>query len=421
MKKNSISIIFLLFASLFLLISTGCGTSESTSGSDRTGILNLEIVNKHSNSKIILPDIDMTPASYVINGTGPDGATFTVDSSETQVSVIELAFGTWALSVEGYNAAGTRIALGAGTAEVHTGETTNTDITVTPLTGNGTLNFVLTWEAADTETPSIESQLTSSDGTTQDLAFVITNGDTGTCTNDTLPAGYYALSVKLLDNGIYTMGAVEIIRIVEGAVTTGTIDFPEINKPGGTIDINITSDMQEPIDVSLSAVPETIASDAAVDVTASVPDGTGDVFHTWYVNGNFAAAGSTANPSYTITASALKLDGSYRLDVVTFSANGKRAGSKSASFTIAENIIPVVKYSHVFDISAGNPQIGNADIDDMMGTRTLSTYDLSAETQDGKAVWVNPYGARYPGDGLGAIYISHCPVNSKSELTFQLS
>ncbi|MCP4133852.1 MAG: hypothetical protein GY754_22980, partial [bacterium] len=47
--------------------------------------------------------------------------------------------------------------------------------------------------------------------------------------------------------------------------------------------------------------------------------------------------------------------------------------------------------------------------------------DLSAETQDGKAVWVNPYGARYPGDGLGAIYISHCPVNSKSELTFQLS
>ncbi|MCP4133851.1 MAG: hypothetical protein GY754_22975, partial [bacterium] len=419
MKKRSISVIFSLFACLFLLISTGCSSSNSFSGSDQTGILNLEIV-MNNNSRMILPDIDMTPVSYVINGAGPDGAAFTMNTTDTLVDVMELAFGTWVIAVDGYNGEGTRIAYGTETVEVHTGETTPIDIIVSPLTGNGTLNVLLTWESEDTEIPSIESQLIASDGTTLDLDFEINaNGDEGTYTNDALPAGYYTLSVKLLDNGIYTMGGVEIVRIVEGAETNGTIYFPEINKPGGNIGFAITANMGNPIDVTLSEIPGTIDPDATVEVTASVPDGTGDVFHTWYLNGNYAGMGSTANPTYTINAAELKLGNIYRLDVSTFSADGNRAGSASAKFKIEESAL-TWKYYHVFNQETGTPEIGHAKINDMPGTRALAIYDFLSETQTGDAIVLNAEGAVYSGDGTGAIYVSDCPVDSKSELVFTL-
>ncbi|MCP4132714.1 MAG: leucine-rich repeat domain-containing protein, partial [bacterium] len=189
------------------------------------------------------------------------------------------------------------------------------------------------------EVPSIEAQLINSSDVVQDLTFTISSIEgtsTGTFSDSALPAGYYVLSVKLLDNNIQTMGAVEIVRIVEGATSTGSFIFNEINKPGGTIIANILADMEEPIEVSMSDIPAELAKGTTTEVTASVPDGVGDVRYTWFINGEQQHIGSTADPVYTIPVDTLKTDGVYRIDLVAFTLDGKRGGSATDTFRVTE-------------------------------------------------------------------------------------
>ncbi|MCP4130409.1 MAG: hypothetical protein GY754_05460, partial [bacterium] len=189
------------------------------------------------------------------------------------------------------------------------------------------------------EVPSIEAQLINSSDVVQDLTFTISSIEgtsTGTFSDSALPAGYYVLSVKLLDNNIQTMGAVEIVRIVEGETSTGSFIFNEINKPGGTIMANIIADMEEPIEVSMSDIPAELAKGTTPSVTASVPDGVGDVRYTWFINGEQKHIGSTADPVYTIPVDTLKTDGVYRIDVVAFTLDGKRGGSATDTFSVIE-------------------------------------------------------------------------------------
>ncbi len=155
--------------------------------------------------------------------------------------------------------------------------------------------------------PSIEAQLIDADDTVQNLTFTINGeGNEGTFSSNAIPAGYYILNVKLLDNNIYTMGAVEIVRIVEGETTTGSFNFIEINRPGGNIMINIVADMEDPISVSMTEIPDEIAKGTTVSVTASVPADVGDVKYIWFINGESQYIGSTADPSFDIPVDSLK-------------------------------------------------------------------------------------------------------------------
>ncbi|MCP4129854.1 MAG: hypothetical protein GY754_02445 [bacterium] len=329
----------LALAVSLLFAAAGCGSSNPGSLADaqNSGTIKLTISQK-SGTKTILPNIDMTPAAYTINGTGPNGAEVNLSISDVSVDIPELAFGNWIISVDALNANDQLIARGSGAFSVHTGETTSADITVTPLAGNGTLTVTLEWNSDDTEVPSIEAQLINSSDEVQDLSFTINSEkDTGTFSASDIPAGYYVLSVKLLDNNIQTMGAVEIVRIVEGKTSTGSFIFNEINKPGGNIIANILADMEEPIEVSMSDIPGELAKGTTPSVTASVPDGVGDVRYTWFINGEQTHIGSTADPIYTIPVDSLKTGGVYRIDVVAFTIDGKRGGSASDSFNVTES------------------------------------------------------------------------------------
>ncbi|MCP4131130.1 MAG: hypothetical protein GY754_09135, partial [bacterium] len=194
MFKKSIFVLL----SMFLFLSTGC-FSSGTSETD-TGKLFLDI--SMGNSKTLLPGIDMVPAEYAVTGVGPGDNQFNVSGANSSVELTELAFGEWTVTVDALNAEGTVIARGSETITVHTGELTTANIVVSPLEGDGTLDLTLQWNAADTETPSIEAQLVDSSGTVRDLSFVINNGNTGVFTDTAVAAGYYTLVVKLLDNSI---------------------------------------------------------------------------------------------------------------------------------------------------------------------------------------------------------------------------
>jgi hypothetical protein len=124
------------------------------------------------------------------------------------------------------------------------------------------------------------------------------------------------------------MGAVEVVRIVSGQITSGAYDFSNVNM--GTIEVNITPAMANPILVGISDVPSTVAVGTSVTATASVSDGTANVVYVWYLNGVSQATG----PSYSFGSNLNT--GYYRLDVTAFTADGIRAGSATASFQIAK-------------------------------------------------------------------------------------
>ena len=316
-----------------LVFLTGCGSSADK---ENTGAIKLNISAKNG-TKSMLPDIDMTPAKYNVTGSGPDSAVFVLSITDVSVEIPELAFGAWVVTVDALNADDKLIARGSGNFTVHTGETTPAEIIVTPLEGNGTLDITIQWNNEDTEVPLIEAQLINADEEVQDLTFTINgDGNTATFSDTTIPAGYYILNVKLLDNNIYTMGAVEIVRIVDGETTTGNFNFNEINKPGGNILINIIADMEEPIEVTMSEIPEEIAKGTTMSVISSVPDGLENIKYIWFINGEQKHIGSSAAPSYDIPVETLKTGGVYRIDVVALTMDGKRGGSATDSFKVTE-------------------------------------------------------------------------------------
>jgi len=282
-------------------------------------------------ARTLLPPIDMIPASFDITGTGPGGKTFSRSTTGTSLTISKLVFGTWNVTVSAKNASGTVIGQGTGTATVVTGQQTTLAITVTPISGTGTLDLGVTWTAADVPAPSIDAQLLPSSGSPIPLAFTLAAGSAG-CLKTGIASGYYTLTLKLLDNGVLVMGAVEVVRIVTGQATSGTFDFTQVNKGTGTLIVTITPANADPITVTISGQSATLSAGSSMTVTSSVPAAVGNVTYVWYLNGEPKATGSSASPSFILgdTLSA----GFYRLDVTAFTVDGLRAGAATCSFTV---------------------------------------------------------------------------------------
>jgi hypothetical protein len=322
--RTMLVIVLVALSAGFLL--AGC-TPPGAAG--QTGAIQLSL--GMAAGRTLLPSIDMTPASYAVSGTGPSGATFTVTTAQSSVTVPGLAFGQWTVSVSASNAAGTQIALGSGTVSVATGQQSSLAVTVTPLSGNGTLSLTATWIGARVGLPTVSAQLLPMTGSAIPLSFTVGSGS-ATAASATVPAGYYTLTLQLLDNGVNVYGAVDVVRIVKGQTTSGTYDFSASNQVGGSIAVAITPVMSNPLSVSITGQTATLAFGANMTVTAALTGYSGNVTYVWYVNGVSQATGSSASPSFTF-GSALPV-GAYRLDVTAFSTDGLRAGSANASFQV---------------------------------------------------------------------------------------
>jgi hypothetical protein len=278
--------------------------------------------------KTLLPPLDMTPASYTVTGDGPNGGHFEQSTAGPSVTIPELSFGDWTVTVDALNDESVIIGQGQAVVTVHAGQTQNVHVPVRPLAGHGTLALTITWPAAQTENPTVAASLLPFAGSAIALSFIIDPPGTGTCTATTIPTGYYTLQLELRDNDIPVAGAVEVVRIVKNETTSGQFDFPDITDPSGTLVVTISPELDDPIPVTLSGQVDTLDAGTSMTVTASVPPEVGAVTCVWYLNG----VKQTTAPSFAV-GSALT-PGSYRVDVTAFSADGRRAGSATHSFVV---------------------------------------------------------------------------------------
>ena len=277
-----------------------------------------------SAAKILLPSLDMVIASYTYAGTGPSGATFSSNGTATSYTASNLVQGSWSVTVNGLNAAGTVIDTGTASVSVVTGQTATVTIIVAPIVGNGTLTVNLTWPASLVSIPQITASLTSTAGVVTPLPFSAPANGTSTYTG-TVANGYYTLIIQLFDNGQLVMGSVEIARIVTGQTTTGTYNYTSINVGKGSIIVNITPAITNPIPVTVTGAIATVATGTPMNLSASVPAGN-TVTYVWYVNG--ASVGIGATFALNTATSPLSV-GSYRVDCVAFSTNGQNGGDST--------------------------------------------------------------------------------------------
>jgi hypothetical protein len=334
-KRRYILLLPILFCLLISLISCSLVPkwqfTFSNPSENEEGKANLLLnISSGFQPKTLLPDIDMTPFNYDIVGSGPNGTSFNVTTEQTPVEISSLDPGEWTVTVNAKNIDGTIISMGKESISLNAGNTKTLDIIVTPVEGHGTLDIAVYWTPSEVNDPSIIAQLTPATGSPIDLSFSLGEGS-ATCVDYTIPTGYHTLTVKLLDNGILVMGAVEVVRIVNEQVTSGVFEFFDVNQPGGDIAINITPEISDPIEVIMNGQLTEILLGESMTVSASVSQETVNVVFVWYINGESKETGA----SY-IVGSELPV-GVYRLDVTAFSADGKRAGSTSHTFDVMES------------------------------------------------------------------------------------
>jgi hypothetical protein len=402
MTKTNVKLIIAAATIALLGITLSCQNPFIPAGlgikdpANKPGTLVVQI--NASVAQSLLPDIDMLPASYIVAGTGPGGATFQTSPTATSpVIITNLKYGDWTVTVDALNKDGDIIGRTQqpAIAAVHAGQNTIVNVTVKPLEGYGTLSLTVTWNTSIIENGNINAQLVPTAGSTITLNFGSTTPGIATYSSSTIPTGYYTLVLQLQEGITPVMGAVETVRIAKDATTSGTFDFQQVDPVGGQITVNITPEMNNPIAITLAGSVNEITEGSTMTVTASVPADTGNVVYTWYLNGASKATG----PSYTVGSSLPA--GYYRLDVTAIAANGSRAGSASHSFQVTA--IQLTQANLIWDPNSET---------DLAGYKIY--YGMSSGTYDSVVDVGNHTAYTLPGLQVGkTYYISATAYNTK--------
>lgn len=294
---------YLAFVMVALLL-VGCGAVG------REGHLLLQI-NPQTEARTILPAIPMTCASYHIVLTM--GATVKTYDAPGNINV-ELVPGTWSIVVTGKNGDGTAIGEGTGSATVAIETPAIANVTVTPYTGSGTYAMTMKW--AEKVPAGAWSAEGSVGGVPSTWGAPVITGHIESVLTGSVAAGYYTILGLVKDGVTIQYGFADVLRIVQGNPTTGSIDF----RTGGALQINITPDMNDPLIVTVAGFVERIPVGTNVTLTASSP---GAATFTWFYNGQLWDSDNIADYGAASV-------GFRHLACIAYSADGHRAGSWTA-------------------------------------------------------------------------------------------
>jgi hypothetical protein len=156
MQISSLKYSFIKFTAILavVLLINSCGKinyiqHQKMLKEGGTGSLSLKIamasVVSGRGSKTILPETNMTPATYKVSGSGPAGSHFEESTSDGSIEISGLVFGEWVISAEALNEDGISIGAGQESATVISGQSTFCMISIMPSDGTGSLELTVEW------------------------------------------------------------------------------------------------------------------------------------------------------------------------------------------------------------------------------------------------------------------------------------
>ena len=328
MKKHlSITSRFAIFLLVLASLSlAGCKEDPARS----TLRLTLQNAQNPTEKSLVPTGIPLEVTKYVVQGTGPQGNTFSMESSNSSLEIEGLLIGNWDLYAVGQNSSGVDLVEGTESFLL-TAEPTNAVVQLNTLKGTGTMTINFQWDTEKISNASIELSVTNQAGVKTAVAPTISNLANGSATYSAFyPAGSYTVQARLYSGSIAVAGCAEAVRIVGNKITEGTITldldkFAEIpssltliNKAGTPIECSING---------LSTTMVAMQSTTAEISTTNISDN-GDLDISWFLDGEQIATGldCTFAPS----------SGTHRLDVIATGA--LLASSGSASFTFQATV-----------------------------------------------------------------------------------
>lgn len=341
----------------------------------------LTVLIEETVSRAIRPGASMLPASYDIAGIGPEGATFsrTVTGGNT-AAIAGLAYGTWTVQVSARNASGVCIGTGLGIADLQA--TASVSVTVVPHEGTGSLSLSFSWDSSALSSPTVIGMLIPSMGTSLPLEIAV-DGVAGAarCVADDIPTGYYTVAVRLLDSCAPVLGAAEVVRIVKDQVTSGSFSFGSL-AGAGMPSVEISPEESDPLAVSIVGALAEKPQDADMSLSANVAGYAGSAIYAWYVNGVAVGSGQTYRFHEGWP------QGTYHIDAIAVSADGKLAGSATATVQVIAPVAPHKTFVTVWSTDtvgvSGRNQISLPLVAD-------GTYDCVVHWGDGTTSFITSY------------------------------
>ena len=254
----------------------------------------------------------MDVTSYTIRGAGPaaDDSFEVSGHTEGLFTRDGLAVGQWTITVDGYNSDSEKIATVQATATVTRNATAALTMVLRPLEGTGTLSVGLSWTDSQGVLASPSAGLVIRDEQGNDIQDIsdpvalTINGQTAAVEVTNLPTGWYEVTVSLKDGNTTAWQGVFALRVVDGQTTTGTVAIPESQiqvGPGtGTVAITIEEDMDDPLSVGFSGMPDSVEAGTEITLT-STGTYSGAEQYRWYINGVRQEGQATSSFSHTFT------------------------------------------------------------------------------------------------------------------------
>ena len=299
----------------------------------RTGNLVITVGSGLESLSIVQPDLDMNIDDYQIILSGPGQTqTLTIGSDTVATTITNLEPGEWTVTANARNADEVIIAGDSTTVLVQAGKTSAANLVVVPLPGEGTLELRISWPGDTIDNPSVAARLTPVDGVEQQLTFAVDTASRSATYSGSWQVGYYTLSISLSDAGKVVWSRVVAVRILEGQLSLGEYQLTGDEPSSGGIEIGIGSNLNNPYQVTLIGLQDSITVDDTMTVGLSLEPSTAPDSIRWFINGSKYTNGETI----TVGPGEIELGaGSYRLDVVVRKAT--MVSSAGAVFTVTSN------------------------------------------------------------------------------------
>ncbi len=291
-------LLLLAITGLVLVLGIGCDAPPTM----QTGSVEIML----QQARFVQSDLDKEIYSYEVSMThdlsgetlGPETV---YAASYAPVKFEGIETGEWTVSVDAKNEAGILVASGSSPAVVNTNRTTNVNIQLAYLEGNGTLAFSMAWDR-ELASPTADIQIVKlvSTDTPESIPLTISEDNTASLPGKVLANGQYMITATLSEPDVFTTAKVEAFEIMKDATTAVHFDF---TVPSGGSGITITDPEDQVITLTLSGyiykgddvleiTDDLIMEDLPVTITADSDESI--TTYLWYLNGVLLEA-ETAN------------------------------------------------------------------------------------------------------------------------------
>lgn len=322
--KNQCSgvLTIILAACVFLILFCACPDSPTTASLE----LHLDPM-----ARTILPEgTPLFVTTYAVEGTGPEGQTFTVNSASSLVSVEGLTVGAWSLRATGRNNQG--LILVSGRSDVTLQKDRNViSMVLDTMVGTGTLSVGISWDAGHIDHAGIRLVLVDETGQETELTPTAFNEMDGTALLSVqVPAGSYSLCIQLTESGAVKAGHVTAVRVVDGLVSEGMVHLALDEPTRPPYSFLLENKTGVPVTCHIVGADKDTLPEGPVTARLEVEDGlsTEDLGITWFLNGKVLGEGE----SVTFTPP----KGYNRLDVIARGPQSGTMGSTGWQFKLTQ-------------------------------------------------------------------------------------